>query len=251
MSVRQSAQADAIFDLPILEGLSDGERRSVRRALEKRQLKPNETFVEEGAEADHVYFLVAGEVAVILRGALVTFIEAPSVAGLLAVLDEQPRTGTLIAVGAATVFSISKADLHGLLRESDTLVGNVLRFVAGELRAAYAKEDAMHRHLADFFVRPNSGIVPGPYVADPYNVFFFVVRAAPGALRGLLPRGVRPIPGVEDCFALTFNFFDRRHPAGKARLSRITRPRPLFPAWRKGSGPACFAQSSIPTIFSQ
>ena len=44
-------------------------------------------MVEEGAEADHVYFLVAGEVAVTLRGALVTFIEAPSVAGLLVVLE--------------------------------------------------------------------------------------------------------------------------------------------------------------------
>ena len=183
-----------------------------------------------------------------------TFIEAPSVAGLLAVLDEQPRTGTLTAVGEARVFSISKADLRGLLHDSDTLAGNVLKFVAGELRAAYAKEDAMHRHLADFFVRPNSRIVPGPYVADPYDVYFFVVRAAPGELRRLLPRGVRPIPGLEDCFALTFNFFDRvytRHPSGKAKAFSYNETTPFIPCLAQGLRPGCSALSSMPTIFSR
>ena len=92
MSVRQSKESDAIFDLAILQGLSEAEHRSVRRTLEKRRLKPNETFVEEGTEADRVYFLIAGEIAVTLRGSLITFIEAPTVVGLLAVIGN-PEPG--------------------------------------------------------------------------------------------------------------------------------------------------------------
>ena len=252
MSVRQSKESDAIFDLAILQGFSEAEHRSVRRTLEKRRLKPNETFVEEGTEADRVYFLIAGEIAVTLRGSLITFIEAPTVVGLLAVIDGQPRTGTLTAVGAATVLSISKTDMRAFIRESETFADNVLTFIAGELRAAYAKEDAMLRHLEDFFVRPNSRIVPGPYVADPYDVFFFVVRAPAGELRALMPRGVRPIPGLEDCFALTFNFFDRvytRHPSGKAKAFSYNETTPFIPCLAQGFRPGVFCPELYPDNF--
>ena len=228
------AKYRALFGLEFFRDLSADVRDAVVEALSWHRFAAGKRFVSEGEKADRVYFLTAGEVMVSLRETLVTTIEAPTVVGLLSVLDGKPRTASLTAFSNVTAASITGRDLRRLMADHPSVVDAVLGIVTAELRAAFAREDEMHNHLADFFVRPNARIVPGPYVADPFDLYFFVMRDSRERISRLLPRGVFPVPGLAGYYALTCNFFGRvasRHPSGAGAGFPITRPRLSFPAF--------------------
>jgi hypothetical protein len=74
-------------------------------------------------------------------------------------------------------------------------------------------------------------MVPGPYVADPFEMMVFVMEDDTGRLGELLPPGFKLIPGLGQRYLLTVNFFESlrsEHPQGAGKKYRYREVSPYI-----------------------
>jgi|GEM_PF-1201238 len=216
---RSSAEQHLLGDA-LLNGLDAAATRVALAGVVYARLPDGAVFVEQGDAADALYFLVSGEVAIRRNGRLVTLLRAPTVLGLVSLVDDVSRSATLSAFGGAEIFRMPREVFDTLMRKSLAFRENVTRRLAAEVRELYARNDLLLQHLDDFFETPNARLVPGPYRGEAFEQTVLVVEDDPRRVRALLPPGVEPLPGAGGRFLLTFNRFEgvrTLHPSGAGR----------------------------------
>ena len=200
-------------------------------------------LTREGERADDVYFLLDGELSVSVKGRQVGLVDAPRTVGLLAVLDGQPRTASLEVFKNAEVIRLSGEGFHALLASRLSFSRAVLDALAQETRGAFAQQERDRAAMDDFFESPSAKLVPGPYVAGPVEMLAFVMRDDAARLRALLPPGCAPLPGLEDTYLLTVDFFEDVHSkaaAGAGRRFSYREVTPFLP---------CVGPDLVPGLF--
>jgi CRP-like cAMP-binding protein len=120
---RQSKDPDgkdaALAHIPIFESLSGRERRKVELAMRLRVCPPDAPVFREGDRDDRLYVILEGRVEV-LRGPA----KLPPVApvylgpgeffGETALIDDAPRTASVVPVEATRLLSLSRPDFRAL-----------------------------------------------------------------------------------------------------------------------------------------
>lgn len=105
----------------------------VLKSLPQIHLIPGEILVRQGEASDAAFFLTQGTVSVYadtLFGSVpLATIQAPQLIGEIGVLADLPRTATIKAVTSATVYRISRSELHEIGRKTPDL----LLFIIGQL----------------------------------------------------------------------------------------------------------------------
>lgn len=241
-----------IPQLPLFAGLQGVALEFLRSRLHFQKLAPEQVFVTEDAEADDVYFLVAGEVMVTVGGRVVNLLRAPKTLGLLAAMEGQRRSASLKSMSEVELYRLSRADFGELRRISPAFNENLIAYLLGELRDLYRTVGESQKHFDDFFISPNAKLVPGPYVGDPFEMYIFVMRDQPEKLERLLPKGLRPAPGFGGKYLLTFNFFTRvysKNPAGGEATFAYRETAPFIPCLGPGLRPAAFCPELYPDNF--
>ena len=216
----RSAAEQHLLSAALLAGLDATATRLALAGVVFAKLPDGAIFVEQGDPADALYFLVSGEVAIRRNGRLVTLLRAPSVLGLVSLVDDVSRSATLAAFGGAEIFRMPREVFDALMRKSPAFRENVTRRLAAEVRELYARNDLLLQHLDDFFETPNARLVPGPYRGEGFEQTVLVVEDEPSRVRALLPPGVDPLPGAGGRYLLTFNRFEgvrTLHPSGAGR----------------------------------
>jgi hypothetical protein len=202
---------------------------------DERRFVANELILDASDRAGHVVFVLDGEVAVMHGSAMLRVLQAPETIGLLSALDGRPRTASVKALGPVSARLASKSYLDELMAQSPEFDRRLIAYLCGELRTQYEREADWSRSLSDFFLSPGAVMVPGPYVADPFEMLLFVVQDDSGRLAELLPPGFKPIPGMAGRYLLTVNFFESlrsEHPLGAGKKYRYREVSPLIPCRR-------------------
>jgi serine phosphatase RsbU (regulator of sigma subunit) len=105
----------------------------VLNTLAEVHLNPGEILVQQGEASDAAFFLSQGTVSVYaetLFGSVpLATVHAPQLIGEIGVLADLPRTATIKAVTPATVYRISRSELHEIGRKTPDL----LLFIIGQL----------------------------------------------------------------------------------------------------------------------
>ena len=148
---------------PILNVLSDDERRSLMRVARRRKFARNEVIFHEGDPGDTLHLVAQGHVAIRVTTPLgdvatVRVLRAGEFFGELAVVLPAPRNATAVAVDAAETLAVHRSEFEALRDRHpamqhvlvDALVSEVRRLAVQLLDALYVPvEKRVWRRLAE------------------------------------------------------------------------------------------------------
>jgi CRP/FNR family cyclic AMP-dependent transcriptional regulator len=98
-----------------------------------------------GEAADHAFIVKRGSVEIRQKGRAVETIAVGEIFGELALLDDEPRGASAVAVGDVELIAIDQRMFTTLLRDDPEFALTVLRLLARRLRAT----TAMFEHCVD------------------------------------------------------------------------------------------------------
>lgn len=126
--------------VPFFELLRTDQLRHLAAALEPIAWPGGEVIFERGEAGDAMYILVGGRVGISLSATppydqLINELGAGEFFGEMAILDDQPRSASAVAIEGTEAYSLSKEKTRGLLLAYPELGTGMLRALSRRLRA--------------------------------------------------------------------------------------------------------------------
>jgi CRP/FNR family cyclic AMP-dependent transcriptional regulator len=129
---------NALAGVPLFANLSPRHLKRVAGTGRVTRFHDGTAIVRTGEPGDALYVVLDGEVSVRRPGLSSLPLGIGSFFGELAVLDDGPRTATVIAHGPVVCLTISRSRFLKLMRDESTIAVAVLKEVAARLRAVQA-----------------------------------------------------------------------------------------------------------------
>ena len=107
---------------------------AVAQVVEVVELEPGETFIEEGDLGDCMYLVVEGEVRVHKQQQTIITLGPGESVGELAVLDPEPRSASVSAVGPTRLFRLAKEPFDDVLLERPEMAQGVIHALCRRIR---------------------------------------------------------------------------------------------------------------------
>jgi len=104
--------------------------------ISTRHLKAGETIFNEGDPAAEVYVIWSGRVGIQLGDRIVDTLEANEIFGEMALIEDEPRSATAIALSDVELVPISELQFLLLVTRKPAFALEVMRVLAHRLRAA-------------------------------------------------------------------------------------------------------------------
>ena len=108
---------ELLRSVPLFEGLSKRELRTILRAAREMEFPPGRTIVQEGLRGADFYLIINGRAAV-------------------SVIDGQPRSATVTAETRVFAFRLDRSGFFAVLERNPEIAVKVLVEVCGRLRSA-------------------------------------------------------------------------------------------------------------------
>ena len=129
--------------VPLFEGVSAEDRAALARAATLRTYRRGETIVQQGQPGDAFYVLVRGRVAVAIvapdgREVVLNTLGEGDHFGEMALLDDAPRSASVIAQEKSDLAILSRAVFLDLLKSNFVLTRALLATFSARLRRANA-----------------------------------------------------------------------------------------------------------------
>src|SRR3989442_6174604 len=112
-----SEQLEAIRSAPLFNGLSTGQLRSILRSAVPIEIAAGETIVREGEDSDAFYLVKEGRAKVLAKGADKGMLGPMSYFVVISVIDEGPRTATVIADTKVSALKLTSQALRRTLQK--------------------------------------------------------------------------------------------------------------------------------------
>ena len=127
--------------VPLFEGVSPEDRAALARAATLRTYRRGETIVQQGQPGDAFYVLVRGRVAVAIvapdgREVVLNSLGQGDHFGEMALLDDAPRSASVIAQERSDLAILSRAVFLDLLKSNFVLTRALLGAFSARLRRA-------------------------------------------------------------------------------------------------------------------
>ena len=132
------ALAEHLEQVPLFARTSHLERTAVARHADEVVHADGDLLVQQGDAGDAFYVVLEGRARVERDGEPVAELGPGDWFGELALLDEAPRSATVVADGPVTVAVLPRAMFRMALREFPDLTEQLLAAMAAQLRAAGA-----------------------------------------------------------------------------------------------------------------
>jgi CRP/FNR family transcriptional regulator, cyclic AMP receptor protein len=100
-----------------------------------RSAKAGEVIFKEGDEADQLFAIKSGEVAIQLGNRTLAELPANSIFGEMALIDDAPRSATAVAKTDVELVAISEKQFLFLVSQTPFFALKVMRVLARRLRA--------------------------------------------------------------------------------------------------------------------
>jgi hypothetical protein len=137
----------ALKKVPLFESLTLDQLDAVARLAEERVFQPGEVIMRQGEAGGELYLLLEGAVEVYKelgeagRDRLRT-IEAVGYFGEMAVLDDQPRSATVVARETSRLLALAGTSLKELIVQMPDIAFEILRVLSARLRSAEERQGA-------------------------------------------------------------------------------------------------------------
>jgi len=132
---------DLFQRVPLFEGISAAERAAVSKAAQFRTYRRGEVIVRQGQTGETFFVIVRGRVAVTVlspegREVVLNTLGEGDHFGEMALLDEEPRSASVVAQERSELAILSRDVFFELLRSNFVLTKGLLRCFSRRLRRA-------------------------------------------------------------------------------------------------------------------
>jgi len=138
--------------VPIFAAMPDGAMRRLGELAKRVDLDGPTTLFREGETAKEMVVVVSGELEVRKRGrdgtdARIATLRAGDVAGEMALIDIQPRSAGVRAIGPSSLIVLAHADLAALYQEDPTAYTIFIMNIAREISRRLRRVDGLLANL--------------------------------------------------------------------------------------------------------
>jgi len=134
---------------PFFAALPLEELYHIALSVQEESVKDGTTVIRQGTLGDKMYIVVEGELEVrrfdneeeasgAQEGHLIATMRDKQVFGDMALLDDEPRSASVIAVRDCALLSLQRGDLERILRRYSSIAFNMMRILSGRLRESMA-----------------------------------------------------------------------------------------------------------------
>ena len=125
-----------------MSGLSDSQSDLIARSSRVNRYPKGSIVFHEGDLGDCLLVILRGRVKVVLAGdqgqeTTIAILERPDFLGEVALIDQAPRSATVVALEETEFLQIGSAQFLGLVREHPDLAIRVMRHLAKTLRKSH------------------------------------------------------------------------------------------------------------------
>jgi len=128
------------------------------KARNAHEMAPGTVFFTEGDPVGPMYVLLSGAARIFLGHQVIEIASPGSIFGEMALIDEQPRSASVMAITSCRVVAIGKAQFDLLVKEKPEFARHVMKVTADRLRrmsALYSElKEAHYEAAAQFRLRP-------------------------------------------------------------------------------------------------
>jgi len=134
--------------LPIFETLDDECLKPLMRVAMLRAIPRHTVVLNAGDSTDNIYFVLSGSLKVQVsdedgREVILTILGQGEMFGEMGVLDDSPRSASVVAVSPADLVTIAKTDFKRLMQENFELSWHVMCNLTRRLRDADRKIESL------------------------------------------------------------------------------------------------------------
>lgn len=126
---------DYLRRVPLFSSLSKKDIAAVAKAGDELDFPPGHALVTEGETGSEAFVVLSGSVSVVRNGQKLATLGTGDIIGELALLDQSPRTATVICDTACTALVIDRRHFVPLIDKSPALGIKFLAELAGRLRS--------------------------------------------------------------------------------------------------------------------
>ena len=128
--------AELLKKVYFFRGLSAAELEHIHLASHEACFQPGEVIFREGSEADRFYIVLSGAVEVWKQKDLLAVHSAGHLFGEMALIDELPRSATVVAREATRLAYIGRADFQQIIRQNSSVAISIIRSVSDMVRTS-------------------------------------------------------------------------------------------------------------------
>jgi CRP-like cAMP-binding protein len=128
---------NVLAEVPLLASLSSRHLRHVAGLAKIRRFHDGAVMMRAGDAGDAMYILLDGRATVRVSRDRAVGIEMGAFVGELALLDDGPRTATVVADGPVIALSITRTAFRKLLRSEPSIAVAIAEELARRLRTAH------------------------------------------------------------------------------------------------------------------
>ena len=129
---------NVLADVPLFAGLGPRHLRKVAGAARLQQFHPSTVIMRAGEAGDDMHVVLDGQLSVRRPGLPDVTLAAGSFVGELALLDNGPRSATVLAEGDVLALTITRARFRKLLQAEPSIAIGIAEELARRLRSVQA-----------------------------------------------------------------------------------------------------------------
>lgn len=127
--------------VPVFAGLKEQRLGALAAEASLRNVVRNEVVLRIGDPTDNVYFVLSGRLRVLVsdiegREVILSMLGAGDLFGEIGVIDDNPRSATVVAVDSSDLVVFDKDDFRRCLADNFDITLAIMRSLAGRLRVA-------------------------------------------------------------------------------------------------------------------
>jgi CRP/FNR family cyclic AMP-dependent transcriptional regulator len=127
--------ADTLRKVPLFAGLDNKELEQIASSMRERRFKAGDTVTQEGAGGVGFFVVEEGEAEVTVGGEKRPWTVGPGdYFGEIALINESPRTATLIARTDMTCYGMTPWDFRPLVETNSTIAWKLLTAMAEKMK---------------------------------------------------------------------------------------------------------------------
>jgi serine/threonine protein phosphatase PrpC len=117
---------DALRDIELFRDLSMAELVKLYNLLETQRVEPGTAIIGEGEASGHLFVIVSGSVMVERERAKIATLGPGAHFGEMALLNQKPRSATVVAEEPTTLLKLARADFHELMHHEPSIATKFL-----------------------------------------------------------------------------------------------------------------------------
>lgn len=127
-------------NVPLFSGLDNGELEALARVGTHKSFGKSAHLIHQGADGQSLYFILRGKVKVALadqdgREITLSLLHPGDFVGEMALIDDEPRSASVVAVEATDCFVLSRREFRQCLASNSDLALNLIKNLCRRLRA--------------------------------------------------------------------------------------------------------------------